>query len=787
MPLASLQPRQLHEKHTETQQKHSEETRQLGDEIERLRKELVEAKHQHGHDVDAAARLAPLPPDESARLAESFGSEQGENFGQVESRLREHQDQVLALYHRLEQQQEEFNSLLDQQFTEAKQREDQLREHQLKMQQEFQAREQRLLDQHEAQRQQRDMELQRIQKELAALRSSKATQGSQQLQEQVAEAQKHASLALKHNEQLEEHRLSAEQWQQHAKQLEQKKVELEQELHGEREKHKDSAWVMGMQASPSGFALLNDSDSEDSHLRKQQAQLRKQLAQKEVQLSSLKKAVEELKDRVVQLSIRNEREELESGNARRAETEVRKRISGQEEKMQYLKDQVARLSKQLQEAKQLQNQDAYRTAEMDVREADLEKLLQESAKELEMKAAEAKRLETELQRQQWRCAESEAALKAERGVLEGETRLVKRQGEEALESNARRVAALLDRIEVLQAERTELSAKLQGAEVALARRGPGTPRSTSPENVVVQLAEMKERLQRERDLRQSLQQEVRDLSVQLEVGRRQEQTLDPPVPSGTPPVSPAPSVSRTSPVNRGGSSRSPKAPRSLRQASELAARCGQLQAEVAQLKAKSKELEEENDDLKLRLASEGERGAASEVDILRGSLESANARNRALVTEVEVERLRHRARADVNPPNQGAVPALDALRIQQLTQECSLLQRRVDELQRDNLQLQLGGTAQREQAAQLHRTSSEEMQLQRTALEQQQQFSQEKINSLQRRIDDLVRENIQLQRATGVPVEHQLQLRSLQDKNYALEAQLNEMRARLKTQHQGVL
>jgi len=31
------------------------------------------------------------------------------------------------------------------------------------------------------------------------------------------------------------------------------------------------------------------------------------------------------------------------------------------------------------------------------------------------------------------------------------------------------------------------------AQVALARRGPGTPRSTSPENVVVQLAEMKEK------------------------------------------------------------------------------------------------------------------------------------------------------------------------------------------------------------------------------------------------------------------------------------------------------
>lgn len=50
--------------------------------------------------------------------------------------------------------------------TEAKQREDQLREYQQKMQQEFQSREQRLLDQHESQRQQRDLELQRIQQDV---------------------------------------------------------------------------------------------------------------------------------------------------------------------------------------------------------------------------------------------------------------------------------------------------------------------------------------------------------------------------------------------------------------------------------------------------------------------------------------------------------------------------------------------------------------------------------------------------------------------------------------------
>ena len=55
---------------------------------------------------------------------------------------------------------------------------------------------------------------------------------------------------------------------------------------------------------------------------------------------------------------------------------------------------------------------------------------------------------------------------------------MKRQGEEALEANARRVAALLDRVEVLQAERNELAAKLQGAEAQLAgsgRRPSGEP------------------------------------------------------------------------------------------------------------------------------------------------------------------------------------------------------------------------------------------------------------------------------------------------------------------------
>ncbi|CAE7456889.1 hypothetical protein AK812_SmicGene19828 [Symbiodinium microadriaticum] len=106
----------------------------------------------------------------------------------------------------------------------------------------------------------------------------------------------------------------------------------------------------------------------------------------------------ELKDRVVQLTIRNEREEMESGNARRAESEVRKRITGQEGKMQSLKDQVARLSKQLQ----------------DSREAALAQLLEASASQLAEKAAEARRFEELLLRQTRRATEAEEAQSTER-------------------------------------------------------------------------------------------------------------------------------------------------------------------------------------------------------------------------------------------------------------------------------------------------------------------------------------------------------------------------------------
>ncbi|CAE7243722.1 unnamed protein product [Symbiodinium natans] len=616
----------LHQSLSEHRAKHTEETMQLQQEIAGLRQELLQVRHHQQADVGASARLSPLPPpplDESARLGDSIGSEAFGGMAGLGERLDEQREQVVSLHHRLEQQQEEFQSLLDQQHQEARRREEQLRGREERLHQEYQAREQRLLDLQEAQRHQRDQELLRIKEELASLQHSEtsgANEAHQRLHEQVAEAQKHADLALQHNAMAEQNRLSAESWQRKAE-------EFEAELQKERQKHQDST------------------------MRKQQASLRKQLAKKEEQLGSLRKAVEELKDRVVQLTIRNESEELESGNARRAESEVRKRITGQEEKVQTLKDQVVRLSKQLQEQKAQATHEAARAGELDSREAVLGQLLEAAAAQLAEKAAEARRFEEQLVRQTRRATEAEEALRGERGVAEGEVKIAKKEGQAAAEANARRVGALLERVEVLQAERLELSAKLHGAEASLALLR-GASRSGAPVEAVASLAEAKERLRGEQHLRQALQEEVRDLSAQLEMmaGARVEQkTLSSPSP-----LQELTSQALGSPLHQGTSrsgSRSPASrspvPRSLKQASELAARCGQLQAEVASLKARSSVLEQENDDLKLRVASDGDAmtasASAAEIDMLKGSLENVNAQNRALATEIEAERLRHRA------------------------------------------------------------------------------------------------------------------------------------------------
>ncbi|CAE7212486.1 INVS [Symbiodinium sp. CCMP2592] len=316
----------LHQNLSEQRAKHAEETMQLQQEIAGLRQELFQIRHQQQSDVGASARLSPLPPpppDESARLGDSIGSEAFGGMEGLGNRLDEQREQVVSLHHRLEQQHEEFQSLLDQQHQEARRREEQLRGREERLHQEYQAREQRLLDLQEGQRQQRDQELLRIKEELASLHSANGAnaEAQQQREEQVAEAQRHADLALQHNALAEQNRLSAESWQRKA-------TELEAELQKERQKHQEST------------------------MRKQQASLRRQLANKEEQLGSLRKAVEELKDRVVQLTVRNEREEMTIEPRRFAleglsATElicqlpqVRKRITGQEEKMQNLKDQV---------------------------------------------------------------------------------------------------------------------------------------------------------------------------------------------------------------------------------------------------------------------------------------------------------------------------------------------------------------------------------------------------------------------------------------------------------------
>ncbi|CAE7567505.1 unnamed protein product, partial [Symbiodinium necroappetens] len=165
----------LHQNLSEQRAKHAEETVQLQQEIAGLRQELFQIRHQQQSDVGASARLSPLPPpppDESARLGDSIGSEAFVGMEGLGNRLDEQREQVVSLHHRLEQQHEEFQSLLDQQHQEARRREEQLRGREERLHQEYQAREQRLLDLQEAQRQQRDQELLRIKEELASLHSA---------------------------------------------------------------------------------------------------------------------------------------------------------------------------------------------------------------------------------------------------------------------------------------------------------------------------------------------------------------------------------------------------------------------------------------------------------------------------------------------------------------------------------------------------------------------------------------------------------------------------------------
>eukprot|EP00930_Biecheleria_cincta_P032429 TRINITY_DN22508_c0_g1_i1.p1 TRINITY_DN22508_c0_g1~~TRINITY_DN22508_c0_g1_i1.p1 ORF type:complete len:4404 (-),score=1151.18 TRINITY_DN22508_c0_g1_i1:37-13248(-) len=718
----------------EQSERYSQEALQLQSEISQLRQQLVLERHQHPHG-DTGARMTPLGAasidmNDSFRLGESMGSTQaGQMFGSVEARLGEKGEQVLALQARLEAQQDEFQALLDQQHAEGVQREERLH-------QEYQAREERvvadIVAEYDAAKQHRDMELETIKRELEAVRQS-AAMGSDSanamFQQQVQEAQKHADIALQHNAVAEQNRQSAEEWRARAQQLEEE-LEIERENH---EKQKAATVAATQEAA--------------TKKEKHQAHLRKQLASKEEQLSSFKRAVEDLKERVVHLTMKNEREEQDAAHARRAETEMKRRIVGQEEKMHSLRDQVARLTKQLDERKAEVRHETARCSEQESQERELERLLEEASLRLAEQQTQIRQLEDDARRQLRRADEAEDALAAEQKALDGETKAGQRDSKEAAEANARRVAALRDRIEVLEVERNELLAKLGGLEKTLANLRCSSSGGMSPDPQV-EVAEMKERLRLEQELRLSLQEEVRELSVQLEMvsANRQDQAAlseslqiklkqqlaKKPQPRLS--LSPrqdrslVPSAHSGSPSASRGGSRSP-APRSLKQAGELATRCGQLQAELAAIRARASKLEQENDDLKLRLASDADgTGAmgtsALEVDILRSSLDSVSARNKSLAAEVEAERFKNRMASSVG--NIGAVH-------QQLEQ---VLQQLNAERERSGLLSQALEVERRVNAGADVSASGNSVAL---------ATARATIANLQQRLDDMIREQVHMQ------------------------------------------
>ncbi|CAE8675039.1 unnamed protein product, partial [Polarella glacialis] len=706
-------------------ERYGEDTLQLQQEISQLRQELMKVRHMQ-HDVaDTGMRMSPLGGasidlNESLRLGESMSMEGGAlAFGSVEARLEDQRQQVLLLHSRLETQQDEFQSLLDQQFWEAQQREDKLHQDYKasmdRLYEEYKAREERILEEYGVRRDGRNKELQALQNELAVGRTSweaGSGEANERIRSQAEQAQGYANMAQQHSAVAEQNRISAEGWRGEAERL-------QSELEAERESYKDSSQ------------------------KRQQAALRRQLAGKEVQLNSLKKAVEELKERVVELSVHRERDEQECGAARRGESDMRRRVGSQEDRMQGLRDQVARLTRQLQERHSQAGHEKARSADQESREQELEQLLDEASSRLGQQQAEARRLEDELQRTQRRVEESEETLAVEQKVQVGETKLAKREAKDAAEASARRVAALRERIEVLEAERNEMGAKIGGLEAAAAvlRSGDGGSK-LDPQAAP---AEAKERLRREMDLRLALQEEVRELSIQLELAYSER--LDPQglglgdsqqiLRQSQPrlPISPRRSPSpAASPVPTGGrtGSRSP-APRSLRQAGELAARCGQLQAELAAVRARADFLGQENDDLKLRLAAGDRLGEPSvtEVDVLRSSLESLGAQNRSLAALVEAERYRSGTlRAGHAEPDTAALRSLR----EQLVQ---IQQQLGAERQRNSLLFQALEVERRVSGGTSSSQGGESVAL---------STARATIANLQGRMDELIRENVQLMR-----------------------------------------
>lgn len=590
----------LQAKKTDAEQ-HMRDQQKLQEEILNLRKDLNKARHEPPHFL---ASVPPTPHAGTVDLNASFGDASVLDdvpMLEVGNRLEAGREQLQSMEAQMKAQQEEWRNMLQVQQQDAQNREKGLLE-------EFQAREQMLEQQFRAREQQVQAHEQKMQQRIELLEGElhKVTgKSNKEIEAAVEEGRWHQQQAAHH---AANHARSVDEHRQAVDTLQAQNRQLQAELDAETEKNRQST------------------------VRKQQAALRKQIAGKEEQLSTFRKAVEELKDKVVQLTVDRDKDLAQHQGALKAEADMRRRLEKQEERVRGLNDHVAKLTKQLQEQTEQGEHAIKRSAEFNKVDKELEKMLDEACARLAERSDEARFAEQRAARQEERADRAEQALSQERLVLQGEVRAAQQDSRASAEANARRLATLHERIDKVLAERDELAARLSTHDVT------------------------SERLRSEQRLREQLQTQVSELAAELEAARGEKVRLLKSSPSPlresvsrleasvqaslVEPLSPRGQGRPSSPP--GGRSPSPLSsvqPNHLiAKTAQLTAKNSQLQAEVAACKSKIAGLQEDNDDLRLKLAAGHPGPDPREFQHLRMSADSISVQSRNLMVELESQR-----------------------------------------------------------------------------------------------------------------------------------------------------
>jgi len=472
------------------------------------------------------------------------------------------------------------------------------------------------------------------------------------------ESRRHQGLVEHHVKSADDYRLAHERARADADRL-------HAELEAEREKFKESA------------------------LRKKLAVLHRRLATKEEEIGKFKDAVEQMKATVVQLTTERSKQEADCALAQRAESDARRRLSSQEERLQGLKEHVARLTLHLQDQRAQGAHEAARTADRNSHDQELEKLLDEASARLAERSEEARKAEDARLLWEQRAKEAEHTLASERLVFRGEVR--------AAQEDARTA------VDAIVLERDQLAARVQGLEATVASMQAAGPEPH------VRTTDLHGRPRRDQHVREQLQAQVKDLTSRVE------------------------SRGGLSPSRGGRGSASPVGSRSqsphqplqshhlIAQVMELTTRCNQLEVEAAASRAKFVRLEQDNDDLRLKLAA-GEGGAApEEVEQLRSSADLLGTYSRGLAAELDAERARCKVLAE-----QGRAYACQ-LQEQQ--------QSHVSALQRLEAERKSAGAATHGRAATVGTSDAAAL-----------VTAQAKIAGLQGQLENIMQENVQLRR-----------------------------------------